>query len=184
MLCDSECFFFSSSEMDAISGFASSVVTGVSGVATTIGQKVEKLASDYQVAEKFNGLADASEERFAILSGTYKKIVVEYLSALANGRPPPVSDSFFSSSKELVYSFSKRSPCFTTIMCSQTKTTRCKRMLLLLPTFSVGGEQLVQLRFSLRVLRLVSKSRKRLNSSPGSRRAPAERSEARDVRTL
>ena len=40
------------------------------------------------MAEKFNDIADASEERFAILSGTYKKIVIEYLTALANGKPP------------------------------------------------------------------------------------------------
>ncbi len=56
--------------------------------AATLGTKVEKLAEDLKVSEKLNALGDKSEEQFHILSGTYRKIVIQYLTSLANGVPP------------------------------------------------------------------------------------------------
>jgi hypothetical protein len=41
-----------------------------------------------KVTEKLNALGDKSEEQFHILSGTYRKLVIAYLTSLANGVPP------------------------------------------------------------------------------------------------
>jgi hypothetical protein len=174
-------------EMEALSGFASSVATSVTNVASTIGQKVEKLADDYQVSQKLNGIADASEERFAIISGeenfffffffsfsfsslgTYKKLVVQYLTALANGKVPEANilhDNFvFTDEHVTLQKDAILSPdLFRGRRCAGT-----------VELFSEGATFGFKVMFLLRVfppsfLKRCTRSRKQSSLSPGSRR--------------
>ena len=65
-----------------------SVGNGISQVATDLGSKIDKLAEDYEVKKKLDAVADSAEERFAIASGAYRKLVIAYLTDLANGLTP------------------------------------------------------------------------------------------------
>lgn len=66
-----------------------SVGEGISGVATSLGTKIDKLAADYQLKEKLDATADAAEEKFKSVSGAYRKLVIAYLCDFANGVTPP-----------------------------------------------------------------------------------------------
>ena len=74
--------------METLTSWASSAGASIAGVANELATKVEKLSEDLQVKQKLAAVGEASEEKFAVLSGTYKALVVAYLTSLANGTPP------------------------------------------------------------------------------------------------
>ena len=74
--------------METLTSWASSAGASIAGVANELATKVEKLSEDLQVKQKLVAVGEASEEKFAVLSGTYKALVVAYLTSLANGSPP------------------------------------------------------------------------------------------------
>ena len=68
--------------------YLSSIGTGISQVASDLSEKVDKMANDYQIKQKLDSVADSAEEKFSQVSGAYRKLVLAYLTDIANGLPP------------------------------------------------------------------------------------------------
>lgn len=74
--------------METLKSWGESLGTQITEVASSVGSKLEKLADDLKLEEKLTYVGDQAEEKMNVVSGTYRKLVIQYLTSLVNGSAP------------------------------------------------------------------------------------------------